>query len=705
MFYLFLIGFIGSAYLYYRYTTISDKSMFFQSALVRSFASSAGILIISAFILNILAPKKEAITVPKGLTLDFSNTTVDYLAMQNGGFHYDLIHKINVFDHYEVYRDVVRQRYEDLINDRVDAKRNVGYFGLGVYAMEARNFDVALSNFNQIRDDKFAYLHFCKGYIFNQNDKFERAETEFRLELLVPGGNYGESVHYLIDRYDEKQNFPALLELLKHPEAEKFFPDHLARMTLLNHGDAVQYLYWLFKTIYGHVNLLGLVAALAISTVWLIYLLRLDIFKSKKLSSLLLMFSAGCFSVLMVISFNDLFDVISSWARNGELVNDFFYCFLMIGIPEELTKIFPLLVLLLVRRHLKEPIDYILYASASALGFAFIENLLYFQDITDGIIHGRAYLAAIGHMVDTSFIAYGFVICRFHNKKKWRLWLTFPLSFFAGTISHGIYDFLLYQDLIYLFFIFFIFVIQVWVIIINNCLNNSSRFSYDLTSQLDESRLFMAMALTSIFALEYLLVGFSTSSEQANNQLMENASSAGFLIIFFSSNLSSFNLVRAYWRDVYFSSREKRGYGARQGQSLLLNWYFINSIKAHNYVGVRIRLYNDPYNRILDKVLDRQYEGKIVNRIMLYEKEVADPHWFIVKLDHPLLLNGMSQLYVLVKLRYQEDSLLNDDEVQVYFKGIPDLELLKVPARKKEVFPFYGWAYISMQNETVTISS
>ena len=110
---------------------------------------------------------------------------------------------------------------------------------------------------------------------------------------------------------------------------------------------------------------------------------------------------AGMFSVIPIMFFNDIMETATHWSLNGEFFNDLLYAFSMIGIPEEFVKFFPLLfVYFFFSRQLKQPIDYILFASASALGFSFIENLIYFHEIKNGVIHGRAYFAVIGHMVE-----------------------------------------------------------------------------------------------------------------------------------------------------------------------------------------------------------------------------------------------------------------------------------------------------------------
>lgn len=709
MFWISLFLIIGGSYLYYRFHIISNKTLFYQSPLFRSITGSIGVLALSLLIVNFIAPREiqdQPLVVTDTLSTEEQNTELGHLLKKDQAFHYMLISKLSENYQYIDQLATLQKRYRQFLKSSDPHIVSLGNYYLGIVALKNNDTDGAAKRFSRVSDRQIPYFHFCLGELYMEQNKLREAEEQYRLELILPGGYTTGAFLKLMEFYETAENYTGLRDLMEREPADSFFPEDLARITLLNTGDVAYYMMWVYKSIVNRTNLPGFIAALAISLIWLIYIFRLDVFKRGRFTSLLLMFLAGMLSVFMMISFNDVHDMMIDWSMNGQFFHDLIYCVVMIGIPEEFVKIFPLLVLLMLAGALKEPIDYIVYASASALGFAFIENLLYFQEITNGIIHGRAYFAVIGHMVDSSFVAYGFVLSRFSRGRKASPWYIIPLSYFAACLVHGIYDFLIFHEHNYLFFIFFIFVIQCWIIVINNCMNNSSRFSYKVAPLVERSKVYVALALSVIFGLEYIFSGFLTGSEQANEQLYGNVTFAGFLIIFFSSNLSSFDLVKGYWRDIYFSSREKRGYGTRQAQSLLVSWYFVNSIRAHNYVGLKICLCNDPYNKALAEILNGKYEGRIVNRVILYEKDVADPHWFIIKLDTALPIEGSSQEYVLIKLRYQEDSLLYEDEVQVFFKGIGDLNKLRTPKPEKELFPFYGWAYISLSiNNKQNISS
>ena len=94
--------------------------------------------------------------------------------------------------------------------------------------------------------------------------------------------------------------------------------------------------------------------------------------------------------------------VAESW---DEFFNDFIYCILGIGAIEELMKIIPLFLVMFFSKQLKEPIDYVVFASISALGFAFIENLIYFDEAGLKTIQGRSLSSTVTHMFNSSLIA------------------------------------------------------------------------------------------------------------------------------------------------------------------------------------------------------------------------------------------------------------------------------------------------------------
>ena len=120
----------------------------------------------------------------------------------------------------------------------------------------------------------------------------------------------------------------------------------------------------------------ALLVSLLISGVWLVYVVRLDIFDKEKkrhialvliLSIILTSFASYPYQIIHYLGFTDSLNPFKS----------FLYCVFGIGLIEETIKLIPLLIVLKFTNAIDEPYDYILYASASALGFAFVENTMY----------------------------------------------------------------------------------------------------------------------------------------------------------------------------------------------------------------------------------------------------------------------------------------------------------------------------------------
>jgi RsiW-degrading membrane proteinase PrsW (M82 family) len=633
--------------------------------------------------------------------LESVDTSATNIISRGPVFSYRIIAKL----HKELkYAELLalKDAYRRLSESEDEGVASLGSFGLGLLALRDEDVELARDHFSDVRNKDLPGLHFCFAELLIHAGKKEDAALEYEKELGIGEGNRIDAFLSLVHLYEENENYDKLRALLDSDLAEMHFPEQLARTVLLRVHDYTNYLVWIWKMFTNRIHVVGFIAAFLISAMWLVYLTYLDIFKPERFIWLAAMFVGGMFFCPGVFLIVDVIKLNSTWSMNGEFFHDLFYCVFMIGVPEEFVKVIPLLILATFSKNVKEPVDYIIYGAASALGFAFMENLLYFAEIKNGIIHGRAYLSAIGHMTFTSIVAYAFVVSRYKLRDKNILWYRLPLSFLLAATAHGVYDLLLFHDLVFWFFIFFILVVQYWIMMINNAMNNSVHFSYRTAARAEGSRFFITLALTGVFALEYVYAGFSAGAAIGNGQLLSNVGFAGFLIIFFSSNLASYDLIKGYWRSMSAFGKEKRGYGNRQQVGPWISWYFVNASRAHNYVGVQVKISHERYNRILAEYFGGEYEGRIVSRIILHDGNTSDPYWFLVRMKTPVPLPNDRQDYILARLRYQEDSLLYEDYVEIFFKGIPDMDLLRKERLQKDDFPFYGWAIMRVGEETMS---
>ena len=132
----------------------------------------------------------------------------------------------------------------------------------------------------------------------------------------------------------------------------------------------------------------SLVLAGLTSYIWSLYIRSIDIYEPERLRYIILTFVLACFTVFLVFPISRLINS-QGFVLNGDGLNDFLYSVSTIGTVEEVVKIIPVLILLIFSSQINEPIDFIVYGSISALGFAFIENILYLSDTKLMALSGR----------------------------------------------------------------------------------------------------------------------------------------------------------------------------------------------------------------------------------------------------------------------------------------------------------------------------
>jgi len=115
------------------------------------------------------------------------------------------------------------------------------------------------------------------------------------------------------------------------------------------------------------------------------------------------------------------------------------YALLAIGPIEQLAKFIPFFFVILRFDEFDEPVDGIIYASFIALGFAFVENLYYFQYVSSTEAFARGFAGPLIHVVFASI--WGYHVGRAFLRQE-KVFLTAFLSLAASAVLHGFYDFL-----------------------------------------------------------------------------------------------------------------------------------------------------------------------------------------------------------------------------------------------------------------------
>lgn len=299
----------------------------------------------------------------------------------------------------------------------------------------------------------------------------------------------------------------------------------------------------------------SIVLAGLISLFWLIYLTWLDIYEREKKRYLLMVFVLSCFSTFLVFPISS---VINNYGFiiNGGFWNDFLYCVFAIGYVEELVKFLPWFIMWRFSRQLNEPFDFILYASVSALGFAFIENCMYLYNSGLTVVFARALYSSVAHMFFSSSIAYALVWWEYKGYKVHVLvWIG---ALLLGALGHGFYDFWLIRNeygLEILTMIFFLASLHTWVIMKNNLINISTfyRPGLKLNAHLFMYRLISLM----LIVLAVALMGYDllNGSKATRNFLNQMAFSYAYIFAYITISFSSFQIVKGYIRPLSFPQK------------------------------------------------------------------------------------------------------------------------------------------------------
>ncbi|MDJ1496951.1 PrsW family intramembrane metalloprotease [Cytophagaceae bacterium DM2B3-1] len=482
--------------------------------------------------------------------------------------------------------------------------------------------------------------------------------------------------------------------------------DEVQQRNLLRDGEIGEYYKNIVSVIWHNMNWVGFVSALLIMVTWFIYIHRMDVFHKEKLRYQIGTLLLGMICSLLVAVITDGIDLYHPITYTGHFWYDLFvFSFLDIGVIEEFVKLIPFFIILKFTKEIDEPYDYILYACLSALGFAFIENLIYFKNITGTIIQGRAMLSVVGHMLESSFAVYGLVISRYQHSSSKIVY--FGVSFLIASFLHGLYDYLLFEHMLLLVIGIFIFEIQAWTIMVNNTINNSQFFHFKTAHRDEKLRFFLAVMLSGILVLNYFVDAFQYGKQDANTNYLQSCLYSGLLIIFYVTHLSNYDLVKGYWRPIEFriSPPDYDHVPVNRGLASLLSVFKYNFIQPVNIVNYIVTIQPPHYNQLVYGYMSLN-KGKIVDRICLLSvsdngKESIDPDWFVVKLRDDLDLEDCLDdqhvhSFLLIKLETKSDSLIHDEDIRVFMRLIPDMQMVrsKQPIRK-DAFPPIGYGLVN----------
>ena len=312
--------------------------------------------------------------------------------------------------------------------------------------------------------------------------------------------------------------------------------------------------YWLPRTSFSiddylprYVSLLviSIILSSLISFCWYLFISWMDIYEKEKFIFLFITFVLACGSTFLVFVLTPFWDSLGL-QLNGIFINDFIYSSVRIGATEELVKIVPFLIMLAFSKQIDEPIDFILFGATSALGFAFIENIIYLRSSELSALNGRVFYASVSHMFDTGIICYSLAMAQY---KKQNMLVAGVIGFILASLAHGFYDFWLISPLYKDFtvtWLFFLISIHLFAIMKNNLINISQYYNPEkrLDVVLNKTRLFNILLF--IMFLGYVVQSLISDTVRANEFLGDSILGYSFIMVYLVLSFNSSTVVHGY---------------------------------------------------------------------------------------------------------------------------------------------------------------
>ncbi|MCB0429057.1 MAG: PrsW family intramembrane metalloprotease [Flavobacteriales bacterium] len=541
-------------------------------------------------------------------------------------------------------------RYTHMTVDPDPQTRLVGYFGAGAVRVMREDYATAPITLSNIRDPSVPCVSYLRGRCFYQTGFTANAIRDLKHELSLDNGYHAAATDLLARIYYQTDQYDSLLALNRSPHTQPYMPLGILSNVYFELHDFLRYYQTQFRMMARSMTTVGWIAATLVMLTWLVFLIRVDIYEKENLFNLALTLVLGMVFSFLTFILSDFLGFYLHMGLTGNLLNDLRYTILGIGLVEEVVKFLPFLLILLVRSGaVNNPFDYILYASVSALGFAFVENLMYYDGTHLTIIHARSLTAVLGHMFDSSIVAYCMVLSKYRWKKM-PMFVGVVMGLLIAAVAHGLYDFWVFNRAMVIFYLFFLACVRLWITFIKNALNQSPRFSYELQVNADQVRHFLVVSLTAILAFEYFVNGWEWGAFTANQALQTAFIQGSFLILLLGSRLSRINLAQGYWNPLRFQLIPQHPM----------------KVQSEDLVGMRVFIRPLKGNIHLENNMPGPVEGRIVNALPLDavdksfigagSQKKTGRQWLVVELDNALPLEPADTRHVLIRFLRSVDA-------------------------------------------------
>jgi RsiW-degrading membrane proteinase PrsW (M82 family) len=217
--------------------------------------------------------------------------------------------------------------------------------------------------------------------------------------------------------------------------------------------------------------LIVFLVALAPCVFWLWLIYRWDKYMPEPKRLIIRIFLIGMGAAIPV-ALIEAFLYPGSLAGSLSIPTAAYVAFVVAGVTEEVGKFLVVRLGVYKSKYFEEPSDGLIYASAAALGFAFLENVVYIISFGWEVILVRGMFSNLAHVLFSVLWGYPLALTKLKMlKNKQATW--FGLA--GAIVAHGVFDFLLFTqtDYTWLVAVFFLGMAVVFVLMMKHANRHS----------------------------------------------------------------------------------------------------------------------------------------------------------------------------------------------------------------------------------------
>lgn len=303
----------------------------------------------------------------------------------------------------------------------------------------------------------------------------------------------------------------------------------------------------------------SLLAASVFPLLFLYFLIKIDVFETESFKDIIYVFLFG----LVISFFLCIPYVIFREVLFDNYATNLFVCFIAVALPEEIIKIIPFLLVLKYRKFVNEPIDFLIYSSASALGFAFYENINYIigYSETGNIVAIRSFLPSVMHMVVSSIFSFGIFLYLKSKKIKFIF-----LGIILASLIHAVYN-----TLFIIAPIILLIILVYYSKLIQSLLNISPYYDKSKEIKINQAKNFLFFLILAVLILSF---SFDLFFNGFNSVLNDPKSYIYLLIVpYFIYNILSSKLVLTKGEFIVFGKKNNLRGIKSEIQNIIMGYY------------------------------------------------------------------------------------------------------------------------------------